>query len=141
MKRIILSLCFLAFVASCSSDKQKPTDPDMDPAVAYNDDSVYQGLAVDGEAGGSAADEDPVAKGLSLIEGSDCLTCHKTDEALIGPSYKDVAAKYTEEDLDYLAEKIIEGGKGVWGEIPMSGHPSLDVEDAKTMVKFILSVQ
>lgn len=140
MKKIILSLGFLAFVVSCSSNEAKPSDPDMDPTVAVNDDSVYQGKVAGGDAAG-AADEDPAAKGLALIEGSDCLSCHKIDEPLVGPSYKDVAAKYTEADIDYLASKIIDGGKGAWGEIPMSPHPSINQDDAKAIVQYILSVK
>jgi len=80
-------------------------------------------------------------KGLSLIEGADCLSCHKMDEKLIGPSYKDVAAKYTEADIDMLADKIIEGGKGNWGDIPMTPHAEMSKENAKSMVKYILSLK
>ena len=58
---------------------------------------------------------------------SDCRTCHADDTKLIGPAYKDVAAKYenTEPNRKMLAEKIIKGGQGVWGEIPMAPHADL----------------
>ncbi len=74
---------------------------------------------------------------------SDCFTCHKIDSKVIGPAYNDVAAKYpaTEANIDTLANKIIKGGSGVWGTTPMSGHPAVSVEDAKTMVKYILSLK
>ena len=56
----------------------------------------------------------PEEEGKALIAGSDCLTCHKEDAKLVGPSYQEVAAKYTETDIDMLADKIINGGSGVW---------------------------
>lgn len=80
-------------------------------------------------------------EGLALIEGADCLTCHKIDAKLVGPSYQDVAAKYTDADIDKLATKIIEGGKGVWGEIPMSPHTGMSKDNAKKMVEYILTMK
>lgn len=78
--------------------------------------------------------------GLALIAKSDCLTCHKVDEKLIGPAYKDVAKKYAGSDtaVSYLAGKVITGGSGVWGEIAMTPHPTLSQQDAEQMVKYIL---
>jgi|26BtaG_2_1085354.scaffolds.fasta_scaffold00201_18 cytochrome c len=139
MKNIILSLSFLAFVVSCSSNEKKVQDADMDPGVAQ-DDSQYQEGATDA-ATETATAADPAAAGLALIDASDCRTCHHDQDQLIGPSYKDVAAKYTEADIDYLAGKIMDGGKGVWGEIPMTPHPGINLEDAKTMVMYVLSVK
>ncbi|MFX5761018.1 c-type cytochrome, partial [Acinetobacter baumannii] len=74
-------------------------------------------------------------KGLELIGKSDCLTCHKVSEKLIGPAYKDVAAKYenTPENIKMLAGKIIKGGQGVWGAVPMTAHPQLSEADAEQM--------
>ncbi|AYO58313.1 cytochrome C [Chryseobacterium sp. 6424] len=80
-------------------------------------------------------------EGLALIEGADCLTCHKTDARLVGPSYQEVADKYSEADMDYLAEKIIEGGQGVWGQIPMTPHAGMSKENAKKMVEYILTLK
>jgi cytochrome c len=79
-------------------------------------------------------------KGLALVGKSDCLTCHKANEKNIGPAYKDVAAKYenTEDNVKMLAAKIIKGGSGVWGNIPMTPHPALSQEDAEAMVKYVL---
>lgn len=80
-------------------------------------------------------------EGLALIEGADCLACHKIDSKLVGPSYQDVANKYTEADLDYLSQKIIDGGKGVWGEVPMNPHPEMQKENAQKIVKYILTLK
>ncbi len=78
--------------------------------------------------------------GLELIAKSDCLTCHKVDEKLIGPAYRDVANKYTSDDktIGMLADKVIKGGSGVWGPIAMTPHPQLSKDDATKMVKYVL---
>jgi cytochrome c len=82
-------------------------------------------------------------KGESLISKSDCFACHKVNEKLLGPSYKDVANKYsnTKANIDYLVKKIKNGGSGVWGAIPMSPHPALSDDDAEAMVQYVLSLK
>lgn len=78
--------------------------------------------------------------GLALTSKSDCFTCHKIDEKNIGPAWRDVANKYgaIQDAETLLAKKIIEGGSGVWGEIPMAPHINFSEEDAKTIVRYIL---
>ncbi len=82
-------------------------------------------------------------KGKTLISKSDCLACHKVDQKLVGPAYADVAKKYeaNEKNIAYLANKIIKGGAGAWGEIPMSPHPTLSPTDSREMAKYILSLR
>lgn len=95
------------------------------------------------------ADQKPAAKaastekGQQLVAKSDCLTCHKVNEKLVGPAYTAVATKYgdTEANIDYLANKIISGGSGVWGEIPMVPHPAVSKDDAKEMARYVLSLK
>ena len=85
--------------------------------------------------------DDPIyIKGLAKLKTSDCTSCHMVERKIVGPSYADVAAKYenTEENIDLLAKKVIEGGVGVWGEIPMPPHPALSMEDARDMVSYVL---
>ncbi|MEX0636049.1 MAG: c-type cytochrome, partial [Ferruginibacter sp.] len=79
-------------------------------------------------------------KGLDLVAKSDCWSCHKINDPSIGPSYREVAAKYDTTQANYklLAGKIINGGKGVWGEVPMNAHPDISQEDAIAMTKYIL---
>ncbi|RZL15322.1 MAG: hypothetical protein EOO89_13575 [Pedobacter sp.] len=81
--------------------------------------------------------------GEALIKKSDCLACHNAKVKIVGPAYADVAAKYpaTAENIDKLADKIIAGGSGVWGEVPMSAHSAISKGDAKEMVKYILSIK
>lgn len=81
--------------------------------------------------------------GEKLIAKSDCVGCHKLDKKLIGPSYLDIAKKYpsNEKNIAYLSGKIIKGGSGIWGTIPMSAHASLKKNDANSMAKYILSLK
>ena len=87
-------------------------------------------------------------KGLELIGASDCTTCHRLDKAAsgasIGPAYSEVAAKYSpaaDSTVDRLVKKIISGGSGVWGSVPMTPHPSVPEADVREMVKYILSLK
>lgn len=90
----------------------------------------------------SADDMAKYAVGRNLIESSDCKSCHQYTTKSIGPSYKDVADKYTKtpENMNYLVKKIKEGGSGVWGDHGMSAHPSVSDIDAKRMVDYIFSL-
>jgi cytochrome c len=78
-------------------------------------------------------------KGFDLVKQSDCLTCHKEVGRIQGPSYTEVADKYTndEKNIAMLAQKIIKGGSGNWDKIPMTAHPNISKEDAEVMVKYI----
>ena len=84
--------------------------------------------------------QNTIPKGQLLIDNSDCKACHAIDKKVNGPSYIEIASKYKKEDSDYLVSSIIKGGSGVWGETLMSAHPQLEIEDVKTMVKYILSL-
>jgi len=81
--------------------------------------------------------------GEKLINKSDCLGCHNKTNKIIGPAYVEVAKKYpaTEKNINMLADKIIKGGTGVWGNMPMTAHATLKKDDAKLMVKYILSLK
>jgi len=93
-------------------------------------------LAVAGtlSAGAVQADE-------ALAIAKNCLTCHAVDKKVVGPAYKEVAKKYTAKDQAMLAEKVIKGGKGVWGAAPMPPNPSITPDDANKLVKWILSLK
>jgi cytochrome c len=83
-----------------------------------------------------------VVKGQRLIEGSDCKACHSVDKKSIGPTYREVSLKYKGKSTaqQSLAKKVIAGGSGVWGDVPMAAHPQLSADDAAEMVKYILSI-
>lgn len=82
-------------------------------------------------------------EGKQLLSKNDCLSCHKVDVKLVGPAYNDVAKKYpaTEANYEMLAKKVIAGGSGVWGQVPMAPHPSIAPADVKKMVEYILSLK
>ena len=82
------------------------------------------------------------AIGKILVDESDCKTCHHPTNKIIGPAHTDVAKKYefNDENIKLLAKRIIEGGSGVWGEIPMNAHPDLSQEDAEKMAIYVLSL-
>jgi cytochrome c len=127
MKKVLFILSTAVIVIACGGGS---TEAGKDAAGA---------TAVATTSGNALSDNPDYQKGLALVAGSDCLTCHKTSEKNIGPAYKDVAAKYdnTEENVKMLASKIIKGGSGNWGAIPMTPHPQLKEEDVEAMVKYI----
>lgn len=83
-----------------------------------------------------------VLLGRNQVLASDCQSCHKENEASVGPSYQQVQARYRGEQgaAEYLARKIVKGGAGVWGEVAMPAHPALKPADARQMVQWILSL-
>jgi len=87
-------------------------------------------------AGAVQADE-------ALAKAKNCLACHSVDKKIVGPAYKDVAKKYAgQKDAEAkLAEKVIKGGKGSWGEVPMPPNPAVKPEEATKLVKWILSLK
>lgn len=82
-----------------------------------------------------------VAASEELAKKSNCLACHKVNQKVVGPAYKDIAAKYenTPENVQMLVEKVRNGGTGTWGQIPMPPNPMLSEEDANTLVEWVLS--
>jgi cytochrome c len=129
---IVLSMALLAY--ACGNSNQSSND--------QNDAAANSGSTTEAPAPATASndlsDNPDYKKGLALIAKNDCLTCHKVDEKLIGPAYRDVANKYTDKDIPMLAAKIIKGGSGVWEQVPMKPHPNVSVADAEQMVKYIL---
>lgn len=75
----------------------------------------------------------------ALAKSKGCLGCHAVDKKILGPAYKDVAAKYAGQDVvDQLAQKVMKGGGGVWGQMPMPAN-SVTPEEAKRLVQWVLS--
>jgi cytochrome c len=122
MKRILISAVLLTALFSCGGGGEKKDAATETPAAAAN----------------------PLEdKAMAIIAKSDCLTCHKINETVTGPAYAEVAKKYenTEANVEMLTDKVINGGKGNWGEVPMLAHPTLPREEAKTVVQYILSLR
>ena len=78
--------------------------------------------------------------GLDLAKSKNCMACHSVQNKVVGPAYKDVAAKYAGQKVeDKLVEKVMKGGSGVWGAIPMPANPQITEAEAHTLVKWVLS--
>jgi len=129
MKKVFLVLSVCAVISACGGSSNSGST-----------DSIATTTPL---ATTTAATIDASTPGGKLITANDCSTCHKVDTKVIGPAFLDVAAKYpsTEANIDTLANKVIKGGKGNWGDIPMAAHPNLSLADAKTIVTYILSLK
>jgi cytochrome c len=84
-----------------------------------------------------AADE------LALAQSKNCLACHAIDKKVVGPSYKDVAAKFAGQSgaVDMLAGKIMHGSSGTWGAVPMPPNTNVNEAEAKQLATWILSLK
>ena len=84
----------------------------------------------------------PAFASVELAKQKNCLACHAVDKKLVGPSYKDIAAKYKADKNApaVLAKKIREGGVGVWGQIPMPANPQVNEQEAQALAKWVLSM-
>jgi cytochrome c len=82
------------------------------------------------------------ADAMALAKSKNCLACHAMDKKLVGPAFKDIAAKYASDKgaVDKLAVKIMKGGAGVWGAIPMPANNVTDAE-AKSLAAWVLTVK
>lgn len=122
MRTGLILLFFISLFSSCGGGENKNTNSSTSGTTDVSKNPDYQ-------------------KGLELVSKSNCLTCHKVDEKLTGPPYREVANKYggmPDSIINHLAKKIISGGSGVWGEIFMTPHPDISQADAEAMVKYIL---
>ncbi len=133
MKKLIFTMVVAAGLIACGGGEKTESTESKPISNATQEEAAPK------EEAPAVAKKD----GKALIEASDCRTCHKDNEKLIGPAYKEVAKKYenNSKNISMLAEKILKGGQGVWGEIPMAGHPNLSKEDAEAMVEYILSMK
>ena len=135
MKRIFVIIALVGFGAwtltSCGSKKEESKESTEESADDYQ-----------AEKPAAASTEDLIAQGKVLVDASDCKTCHHPINKIIGPSHTDVAKKYefTQANVTLLADKIIAGGSGVWGQIPMSPHGDVSKADAEKMAMYVLSL-
>ncbi len=85
----------------------------------------------------------PAMADEALAKSKNCMSCHAIDKKLVGPSYKDVAKKYAgqKDAADKLAAKVIKGGSGVWGPVPMPANAQVNDADAKKLVAWILATK
>ena len=118
MKKTVFMIMVVAALTSCGGGGKTEEKPKV---VDITEDPVYQ-------------------KGVEIVANSDCKTCHMIDEKNVGPAWRDVANKYADSAnaVAYLSHKIINGGSGVWGQVPMAAHPTMPQEDAEALAKYVL---
>lgn len=85
----------------------------------------------------------PALADLKLATAKNCMACHAIDKKLVGPAYKDVAAKYAgqKDAADKLAAKVMKGGAGVWGPVPMPANTQVTPDEAKKLVAWVLTLK
>ena len=85
----------------------------------------------------------PAMADEALAKANNCMACHAVDKKLVGPAYKDVAKKHGNDasKADMLAAKILKGGSGVYGAIPMPANPKVSEADAKKLATWVLSLK
>jgi cytochrome c len=85
----------------------------------------------------------PALADEALAKANNCMACHAVDKKLVGPAYKDVAKKYAADAAaaDKLATKIIKGGSGAWGAVPMPANPKVSEADAKKLAAWVLGMK
>ena len=83
----------------------------------------------------------PALASADLAQKKNCMACHTVDKKVIGPAFKDIAAKYAgqKDAADNLAGKILKGGAGSWGQVPMPANPQVSEQEAATLAKWVLA--
>lgn len=131
MKRTLVILgCISLAIASCGNPGSKTEE-------------TAATTATDTQPTVSAQTPAEMLPGEKLVAKSDCIGCHNKTQKVIGPAYVDIAEKYPadEANINKLADVVINGSKGTWGDLPMTPHPNLSKDDAKSMVTWILSLK
>ena len=90
-----------------------------------------------------AALASPAFANADLAQKKNCMACHALDKKLVGPAYKEVATKYAgqKDAVDKLTQKVLKGGSGVWGPVPMPANPQVTEAEAKQLVQWVLTAK
>ena len=85
----------------------------------------------------------PAFANADMAQKKNCMACHAIDKKVVGPAYKEVAAKYAgqKDAVDKLAQKVIKGGSGVWGPVPMPANAQVNEAEAKQLVQWIMTLK
>ena len=137
MKKILIPIASFAILVACNSSSDTAAETETTTTTPDT-------AAMTTPATADITTDPNYQKGLEIEAKSDCNTCHKINEKLVGPSFKEIATKYAGADqatIDTLAGKVINGGSGNWGTIQMTPHPTVSKEDATEMVKYILGLR
>lgn len=137
MKKLFYSIVIIGSITvglmSCGGAKKEEAKEEEQTEEGYEDETAKPE---------EASSDDLIKQGQTLVDASDCKTCHHPTNKIVGPSHTDVAKKYefTKANVTMLAGKIKNGGAGVWGEIPMAAHADLSQGDAEKMAMYVLSL-
>lgn len=137
-KKILVVTALAGSLIACGNN-----DANNETTAANEGNTTTEAQTTEAPAAAGGVSAEDADKGLTLIAQSDCLTCHKVEDRIVGPSYREVANKYPVNDstFNYLAHKIIKGGAGVWGEVAMPPHDGLSEDDARLMAKYVMSLK
>lgn len=102
---------------------------------------LVAGVMLVGVVGASSSAFAAAADGAAIARSNACMGCHAVDRKLVGPSFKDIAAKYKGDAgaQAKLEKKVRDGGAGVWGAIPMPSHPAMSAGDIRDVVAWVLA--
>ena len=134
--KLLIGIVSLLALAACGNNQSgsQPTSSDSAGSITKITDSAT--------ASASAGTEHTGHPGYAIMVQNDCKTCHTPDKPSTGPSFIMIAARYDSTKagtVEHLAKKVITGGKGSWGDVPMTPHAALSEQDAETLVKYVLS--
>jgi cytochrome c len=138
MKKLFYSIVIIGSITvgltSCGGSKKEEAKDEENTEEASDEYEIAEPK--------EASADDLIKQGQALVDASDCKTCHHATNKIVGPSHTDVAKKYefTKANVSLLAGKIMQGGSGVWGEIPMAAHADLSKPDAEKMAMYVLSL-
>src|SRR5688572_24223869 len=138
MKKLFYSVVVIGAITlgltSCGGAKKEEAKEEEQTEEASDENELAEPEA--------ASPEDLIAQGQALVDASDCKTCHHPTNKIVGPSHTEVAKKYefTQANVTLLAGKIIGGGAGVWGDVPMTAHADISQADAEKMAMYVLSL-
>jgi cytochrome c len=138
MKKLFYSIVIIGSITvgltSCGGSKKEEAKDEENTEEASDEYEIAEPE--------EASADDLIKQGQALVDASDCKTCHHPTNKIVGPSHTDVAKKYefTKANVSLLAGKIMQGGSGVWGEIPMAAHADLSKPDAEKMAMYVLSL-
>lgn len=129
MRKLFLPVVLVSLLVACGGGGETKKEEENKPAATEEPKKA------------DLSSNPDYTKGLALVGQSDCLTCHKVNESSTGPAYALVAERYkdaADTTITRLAKKVISGGAGNWGAIPMAPHPNISQADAEQMVKYVL---
>lgn len=134
---IFAAIVSASIMTSCGSKKEE--------AKEEGTESTYETAEPESSTEAAPSEQssaDLIAQGKALTDASDCKTCHALENKIVGPGHKEVAVKYefTKANVAMIADKIINGGSGNWGDIPMTAHPDITKADAEKMAMYVLSL-